>query len=318
MGMHWAERDLYLCIPIGVSVGASCLHTLAAGRGGWMAIASVGHYLKGHGLDIGEHPDFGGVGGAHAPNSYHYYGEAIDVRDWRPDVAPEYEGGQPLHWKERTRNLVRRARELGFTEALGPGDRGHDTHAHLALRGKRAFTESELDYLGTGRFRLGDGYSTDVRQLKGAGGAIYEPFGGASDATSRSSASAQMQATDTQARETQGVDSALSQIQRHGQELLKRVSNGGSGGLGAGPQPMNALQLLGAGQRLSIGGPAQASAALLAVLGSPRPERRSDDRGALSGVRVAPLSKPAPAPARERGLERSWRALESLWQEEWS
>lgn len=137
-----------------------------------LSIVDVGRYLKGLGLDIGEHREFGGVTGGHAKNSHHYYDEAIDVRDWRPDVAPEYEGGAKLHWKERTARLRDRARQLGvFDEALGPGDKGHDTHFHLALRGQKPITQQQLEYLGTGRWKADDG--TFLTTVPGAG----EPAG---------------------------------------------------------------------------------------------------------------------------------------------
>ena len=38
------------------------------------------------GLTIREHEHFDPVDNVHAPNSYHYHGEAIDVQDWRDDV----------------------------------------------------------------------------------------------------------------------------------------------------------------------------------------------------------------------------------------
>lgn len=139
-----------------------------------LSIVDVGRHLRGLGLDIGEHKECGGVTGGHAPNSYHYHGEAIDVRDWRPDVAPEFEGGPKLHWKERTARMRDRARQLGiFNEALGPGDKGHDTHLHLALRGTRPITQQQLEFLGTGRWRGADGsFLTAVPGADGAAPAV--------------------------------------------------------------------------------------------------------------------------------------------------
>ena len=53
------------------------------------------------------------------------YGEAIDVTDWRDG-----------NWKGRTRNLVDQFKQFSNApEALGPGDPGHPTHAHLAATG---------------------------------------------------------------------------------------------------------------------------------------------------------------------------------------
>lgn len=119
--------------------------------------------LAAEGLNIGEHPALpGGVVAGHSPKGYHYTGEAIDVRDWRPDMAPASVGGKPKHWKERTGELAWRAKQLGlFDEALGPGDKGHDTHVHLALKGKKFITDQQLEWLATGRTTQG-GKLTDV------------------------------------------------------------------------------------------------------------------------------------------------------------
>jgi hypothetical protein len=126
-------------------------------------IVDVGKFLQKYGLNIGEHPEFGGVGGGHSPTGYHPVGMAIDVRDWRPDVAPAYEGGKPKPWKQRTGELSWRAKQLGlFNEALGPGDKGHDTHVHLALEGTKPITEQQLEWLATGRYKTPEGKLTDV------------------------------------------------------------------------------------------------------------------------------------------------------------
>lgn len=132
------------------------------------SILDVARALKkyapgGQGLNIGEHPELGGVGSGHSPTGYHYTGEAVDVRDWRPDVAPAYVGGKPIPWKQRTGELSWRAKQLGlFNEALGPGDKGHDTHVHLALKGKKFITDQQLEWLATGRYKNPEGKLTDV------------------------------------------------------------------------------------------------------------------------------------------------------------
>ena len=125
---------------------------LQLSRSALATIVDIGKRFQSLGLTVGEHSAFGKVG-KHANNSHHYYGEAIDVKDWRPDNAPEYEGGQPVHWQERTRRMRDRAKELGiFNEVLGPGDKGHDSHLHLALRGKlENFDPAQIDYVVTGR-----------------------------------------------------------------------------------------------------------------------------------------------------------------------
>ena len=129
------------------------------------SISDVGKFLQKYGLKIGEHPEFGGVAGVHAKGSYHYApgGAAIDVTDWRPDVAPAYEGGKPIPWKQRTGELSWRAKQLGlFSEALGPGDKGHETHVHLAIPGKKTISDQQLEWLATGRTKDSQGKLTDV------------------------------------------------------------------------------------------------------------------------------------------------------------
>jgi hypothetical protein len=127
------------------------------------SIVDIGKYLQRYGLRVGENPAFGGVGKGHSPTGYHPKGLAIDVTDWRPDVAPAYEGGKPIPWKQRTGELSWRAKKLGlFSEALGPGDPGHDTHVHLALEGKKYITDPQLEWLATGRYKTPEGKLTDL------------------------------------------------------------------------------------------------------------------------------------------------------------
>jgi hypothetical protein len=130
------------------------------------SIVDIGKALQKYAnLNIAQHPEFGGVSGGHAKGSYHYApgGAAIDVTDWRPDVAPAYEGGKPISWKQRTGELAWRAKQLGvFNEALGPGDKGHDTHVHLALPGKKTLSDQQLEWLATGRTKDPSGRLTDV------------------------------------------------------------------------------------------------------------------------------------------------------------
>jgi len=126
-------------------------------------ILDVAKTLEGYGLRAREHPGLpGGVGKGHSPTGYHPTGEAVDITDWRPDVAPAFPGGKPIHWKQRTGELAWRAKQLGiFAEALGPGDKGHDTHVHLALPGKKFVTDQQLQWLATGRWEGPKGL-TDV------------------------------------------------------------------------------------------------------------------------------------------------------------
>jgi len=126
-------------------------------------ILEVAKVLESYGLRAREHPGLpGGVGKGHSPTGYHPTGEAVDITDWRPDVAPAFPGGKPIPWKQRTGELAWRAKQLGiFAEALGPGDKGHDTHVHLALPGKKFVTDQQLRWLATGRWEGPKGL-TDV------------------------------------------------------------------------------------------------------------------------------------------------------------
>jgi hypothetical protein len=129
------------------------------------SIVDVGRFLQKYGWNVGENSNFGtGRVGGHAPGSYHYGGQAIDVTvPQGQDVAPAFAGGKPIPWKQRTGELSWRAKQLGvFPEALGPGDAGHDTHVHLALPEKQALTDQQLEWLATGRTKDAQGRLTDV------------------------------------------------------------------------------------------------------------------------------------------------------------
>lgn len=126
------------------------------------SIVDIGKELQRYGLRVAENPAFGKVG-KHAPKSFHYAGKAIDVTDWRPDIAPAYEGGKPIDWKQRTGELAYRAKKSGlFTEALGPGDPGHETHVHLALADKAKASPELVQWIATGRYKTPEGNLTDV------------------------------------------------------------------------------------------------------------------------------------------------------------
>jgi hypothetical protein len=126
------------------------------------SIVDIGKELQKYGLRVGENLAFGKVG-KHAPKSFHYDGKAIDVTDWRPDVTPAFEGGKPISRKQRTGELSYRAKKSGlFTEALGPGDPGHETHVHLALADKAKASPELLQWVATGRYKTPEGKLTDV------------------------------------------------------------------------------------------------------------------------------------------------------------
>ena len=106
-------------------------------------IVALGERLRDNfGLRIREHSAFGdGSVGSHAPNSYHYYDEAIDVTDHRTDII------DGVSWKDRTANLRNLLSGSG-AEVLGPGDKGHDEHLHLAATdGIFKFNQEQYDTL---------------------------------------------------------------------------------------------------------------------------------------------------------------------------
>ena len=108
-------------------------------------IVALGERLRDNfGLRIREHSAFGdGSVGSHAPNSYHYYDEAIDVTDHRPDVI------DGVDWRTRTGNLQNILAGSG-AEIIGPnsGDPNHSTHLHLAAKdGIFKLDENQYNYL---------------------------------------------------------------------------------------------------------------------------------------------------------------------------
>ena len=98
-------------------------------------IVDLGTRLRDNfGLTIKEHSHFDEVDKVHAPNSYHYYDEAIDVQDWRGGSGEGAEGFDGVGFKQRTKNLRDLLAGSG-AEVIGPGDMdGHETHLHLAAK----------------------------------------------------------------------------------------------------------------------------------------------------------------------------------------
>ena len=64
------------------------------------------------------------AGGSHSRKSRHYAGLAFDV----DMINGRKVGSSNPYW----RKFLSRCRQLGATETLGPGDRGHSTHIHAA------------------------------------------------------------------------------------------------------------------------------------------------------------------------------------------
>lgn len=64
------------------------------------------------------------VGGSHSERSRHYLGVGFDI-----DMLD----GQPINAEHPGfRDFMAKAREMGATEVLGPGARGHDGHIHVS------------------------------------------------------------------------------------------------------------------------------------------------------------------------------------------
>jgi hypothetical protein len=127
-------------------------------------ITDIGRQLQKYGWTVGENPAFGtGRVGKHAPGSHHYSGNAIDVTRQGADMSAAYAGGPKRSWKDLTGDLKYRAKKTGlFTEVLGPGDAGHDTHTHLALKGPVNTTPEMMQWVATGRYKTPEGKLTDV------------------------------------------------------------------------------------------------------------------------------------------------------------
>ena len=86
------------------------------------SLVGLGRWMQGLGYQVGEHPAFGGVGGGHAPNSFHYQGRAIDV-NWPGGGGEEM---RRLDW------LHSRIASLPHAELLWRA-RDHFDHLHFAM-----------------------------------------------------------------------------------------------------------------------------------------------------------------------------------------
>lgn len=64
------------------------------------------------------------AGGSHCRTSRHYVGVAFDIDMLN---GKKIRPGHPTY-----RRFMRRCKELGATEVLGPGTRGHSSHVHVA------------------------------------------------------------------------------------------------------------------------------------------------------------------------------------------
>ena len=64
------------------------------------------------------------AGGSHSKKSRHYAGVAMDV--------DSINGETVSHKNKNVSGFIKKCKELGATEVLGPGSKGHDSHVHAA------------------------------------------------------------------------------------------------------------------------------------------------------------------------------------------
>lgn len=110
--------------------------------GNYAGLVAFGRWLQSIGYTVSEHPAFGGVTmGAHARNSAHYRGAAIDVNAG---------AGTSVAEQRRLARIIGPAHASGFkTIFMAPG---HYNHAHIAYdRGGMLQPGYTVAYNGTGR-----------------------------------------------------------------------------------------------------------------------------------------------------------------------
>ena len=128
------------------------------------SVVDLGKALQQYGWNVGENPAFGtGHVGTHAPGSYHYSGQALDITDTRPEMAAVYPGGEKKSYAQRIGELKYRLKQAGIgDEILGPGDVGHKTHVHFAAGNPFQVTPEMKQWIATGRVKTPEGGLTDV------------------------------------------------------------------------------------------------------------------------------------------------------------
>lgn len=136
--------------PAVAAVQGESLSPVAAASGGEIDIVTLGQKLKGLGLKVAEHPEFGGVG-KHSPNSHHYAGNALDLTI-QPG-SPLLAGLPDSSWRDLTKQYGAKLKQaIPGAEIFHPGDDpvgGHDSHIHLALPGGRTQLTEDLMRLFT-------------------------------------------------------------------------------------------------------------------------------------------------------------------------
>ncbi len=112
-------------------------------------LVDFGKQLQSRGWNIGEHSQFGGNSGGHAPNSYHNYDEALDIT-WKNNDYGDYDPSGKVKWDDWTDQLGTRLAGAGPEVLHRSKDaKGHGTHVHLAAKGGILnFTEAQMQDFG--------------------------------------------------------------------------------------------------------------------------------------------------------------------------
>ena len=97
-------------------------------------LVDFGKHLQGRGWNIGEHSQFGGNTGGHAPNSHHNYDEALDIT-WKDNDYGDYDPSGKVKWDDWTDQLGTRLAGAGPEVLHRSNDPNHGTHVHLAAKG---------------------------------------------------------------------------------------------------------------------------------------------------------------------------------------
>ncbi len=97
-------------------------------------LVDFGEQLQSRGWNIGEHSQFGGNSGGHAPNSYHNYDEALDIT-WKDNNYGDYDPSGKVKWDDWTDQLGTRLAGAGPEVLHRSNDPNHGTHVHLAAKG---------------------------------------------------------------------------------------------------------------------------------------------------------------------------------------
>jgi flagellum-specific peptidoglycan hydrolase FlgJ len=105
--------------------------------GGASDITSFGKVLQGRGWNVGEHPDFGRVG-KHAPRSYHYRNQAIDVTPGKQSQTMQQLADEVVASGDAmgVAEVIHKGRmwkpETGWRKYTGSNQ--HNGHVHIAFR----------------------------------------------------------------------------------------------------------------------------------------------------------------------------------------